>query len=938
MSSFYVRSDFFNTDSASVNPLASVFSDNQYLISESEAFNSPTYIKGVARNYIDNILLGANSDSFWSDSLGLGGNGAALDIGDIYLPASYKFAQSKCVSDNGGSGTAGGAGVAANVQLNTGNFIEKRSIGNLNSQNIGEEVMYEVYIYSYSAIVINKAYHKLLPSGDGSSATMLSLNMLDSDIDKVPVNTIYINYSSCKILNFKIVPSQEQGSFYYKNLILIEDKTLDYLENFSNKFYYDAGTQRYYLDDQLTECSIKVSDYFYPFVLLVTSDGWVSKSVFHGSISLQLEKINDTTVENISTEINYEYVNICDSSVSVAPNNTISCTSNAGEVSVNVNGVIKIFEDQQICPINGTAKTVIAVFSLKANEILTLYKNFASINTVKADIWGYNFRYIKYFDGTNYYSFKDNGSVASATVSYIDQILDLSKYFSIKEISGGELLSDSGTVVAITLRFRIYKVLETDADGTDYSLDVPVEVKIPRIVSIDEDTEAKQIIIKTDFATRLVYRFNQENDTSINVTDSADGTNQITTISSTGKIGTFFCKAFNFYYDFANIIRNQYATEEQSIELIRNITIPSFTLTVKIGGVAKTIYDENSNSYSFLTFTDLSQDQMLNYTVYSDYITEGGSYTFQLAYSLVNTKYSSMFLRLGNDPTLRPMVLNAGVSSVIISKSNLFKLLDKENRIILSFLADGEVPFDFPFTFLNTSASNPPVCNAFSLSRVQLDYPNASISFPLTYTYADEVEYSIIDQNDQQLYGPILIKEKFDDIEYYFTSGLPRQRSVQINNIKINNQVTSLRARATVRNIISAANPSKAESTQTSSNSYSVPSKIGEAEVALYSDDQLSTEIFEITKGEFFWAFLRLKDINGNVISVGSYSSYLNSNYKPEILLLESADSNRDLDGVISERVNEYIFKFKIENSTLFNDTDAVFQAKYQPIIDSEIQ
>jgi len=26
--------------------------------------------------------------------------------------------------------------------------------------------------------------------------------------------------------------------------------------------------------------------------------------------------------------------------------------------------------------------------------------------------------------------------------------------------------------------------------------------------------------------------------------------------------------------------------------------------------------------------------------------------------------------------------------------------------------------------------------------------------------YADEVEYSIIDQNDQQLYGPILIKEK----------------------------------------------------------------------------------------------------------------------------------------------------------------------------------
>ncbi len=62
-----------------------------------------------------------------------------------------------------------------------------------------------------------------------------------------------------------------------------------------------------------------------------------------------------------------------------------------------------------------------------------------------------------------------------------NQILDLSKYFSIKEISDGTVLSDSGTIIAITLRFRIFKVVETDADGTDYSLDIPVEIKIPSI-------------------------------------------------------------------------------------------------------------------------------------------------------------------------------------------------------------------------------------------------------------------------------------------------------------------------------------------------------------------------------------------------------------------------------------------------------------------------
>lgn len=933
MSSFYVRADFFYADNAFSDSYASIFSDNQYLTSPSEAFNSATYIEGIAGNYLDHIGVANNANLFWTDALGLDANGSSLDVSNLYLLAGYKPGQLKCVSDNGAAGSAGVGGTMSNVQLGPAKYVGSRLIANVDGL-----VSYEVSIYYYYALLINKAYHKLLPSGDGSSATMLSLNMSDVDINKVPTNNIYINYSFCKILNYKIVPTASPATFYYKNLILIENKTNDYLEDFSNKFYYDAGTQRYYLDDQLTECSIKVSDYFCPFILLVTSDGWVNKSVFHGPVSLQLEKTNDSTLEDISTEIAFEYVDVCNSSVNVAPNNTITCTSNAGEVSVNVNGVIKIFEDQQICPVNGTAKTVIGVFSLKANETLQLYKDFASVSTVKADIWGYNFRYIKYFNGTIYSAFKDNGSVASATVSYIDQVLDLSKYFSVKEISDGTTLSDSGTIVAITLRFRIFKVTETDADGTDYSLDIPVEVKTPRIISIDEDADAKQIIIKTDFATRLVYRFNEEAPVSITITDTADGTNQITTISSTGKIGTFFCKAFNFYYDFANVIRNQYATDEQSIELIRNITIPSFTLTVKIGGVTKTIYDENRNSSSSLTFTNLSQDQILNYTVYSDYITEGGAYTFQLAYSLANTKYSSMFLRIGGDPILRPLILNAGVSSTVISKSNLFRLLDKENRVVLSFLADGEVPFDFPFTFLNTSALNAPVCSSFPLSRVQLDYPIASISFNLSYTYADEVEYSIIDQNSSILYGPIVIKEKFDDIEYYFTSGLPKQRSIQINNIKVNNQITSLRASATVRNIISAANPSKAESTQISSNSYSIPSRIGEAEVVLYSDYPLSTEMSKIKKGEFFWAFLRLKDVDGNIISVGSYSSYLNSNYKPEIFLLESADSNRDLDGVISERVDEYTFKFKIQNNSLFNDTDAVFQAKYQPILDSEIQ
>ena len=925
MSSFYVRSDFFEAENLFSATFGSIFSDNQFLIVSSENFNNPLFIKNISYRYLQSLNIRNNGNILWQESLGLEQNGAAFDVFNLYLLCGYMSGQVNCVSQNS-------INILSNVELKTPFYLDKVTL-------LGDYAFpaYIVDIYEYrQSVIINKAYHKMLPSGDGSSSTMASINMTAEEINKVPTNNLYLNYSYCKIINFKITPYLNQEYFYYKNLIIIEDRKLDYLEDFSNKFYYDAGTQRYYLDSSLTECSLKMYDYFFPYLLLVSSDAWQSVSVFHGPAKLQLESQNDALLDDISSNINFNYINICESSTTVAGNNTISCTSNAGEVSINVNGIVKLFDDQQICPINGTAKTVIAVFSLKALELLSLYKDFSSVASVKADIWGYNFRYIKYYDGTNYYSFKDNGSVASSTVSYIDQTLDLSKYFSLKEISDGSTLSDSGTIVAITLRFKIYKVATTDADSTDYSLDVPVEIKIPEIVSVEEDIKAGQIIIKTNYATKLIYRFNDESSVTINITDSADGSNQETIISSSGKIGSFYCKAYNFYYNLEGVTRKQYITDEWSLELLRNISIPSFNLTVKIGGSLKTIYDYN-NSPITLNFTNLTQADPQNYKVYSDYITDNGSYTFQLAYSLSGSSYSSMFLRLGKDPAIHQLVLSGGTSSYTITKQNLFKLLDNQNQIKLSFLADGTTAFDFNFTFLNTSQNNSPVCSAFSLSRVQLDYPKASTSFSLSYTYADEIEYSVVDQNDGILSGPYLVKEKFADIEYYFTSGAVRQRTFQINKFSIPSNATTIRVKATVRNIISAtANPQKAESSQTSSTIYYIPLKIGNADVVLYSDYPLSTTLEKITKGKDFWAFLELKDEAGSVIPVGSYANYLAIGYKPQIFMLESADSNKDLDGVTSVRVDDYTFKFNIKDDDKFNDQSAVFQAQYQPIIDTE--
>lgn len=937
MSSFFIRAQFFYADTSFSDSYSSVFADNQYLTVSSENFNSPTFRRGVAYQYYQNINILNNTNFLFKESLGLDNNGATFDIKNLYLPCKYKLNQLKCIPVGGSSGVTGTSNPNSinsgidNVELNSAQFETR-----FTTFDASKDSEYITDVYSYKGVVINKAYHKMLPSGDGSSSTSLSINMTESDVDKVLTNNLYINYSNCIILNFKIKPfNGSENQFYYKNLILIENKDLDYIEDFSGNFYYDPSTQRYYLDDSLTECSIKMFEDSFPYLLVVSSDSWGSRSVFHGPVKFELETINDANLEDISETISYGYADICNISSTVAGNNTIACTSNAGEVSINVNGVIKVFEDQQICPIGGTAKTVIAVFSLKPSNTLVLYKDFSAVTSVKADIWGYNFRFIKYFDGTNYHSFKDYGSVATTTISYLDETLDLSKYFSLKEISDGLTLSDSGKIVALTLNFKIYKIATTDSDATDYSIDIPVEVLSPEI-SMSEDSVAKKIIIKTNYATKLIYRFNEEEPVTVNVTDTASGANQETIVDSTGKIGSFYCKAFNYYYDLAGAARGLYTTEEISIPLVRNINIPTFTLRVKIAGSTKTIYDENRNSSSSLDFVDLTPSQIGNYFVYSNYKTETGAFTFQVIYS----SYSSMFIKIGQNSNLYPLVMSAGSASYTLSKKDLFESLDINNQVTISFLADGEIPFDFPFTFLNTSPSDAPVCNAFSLSRVQLNYPTANISFDLSYTYADELEYSIIDQDNAVVYGPILVKERFRDIETYFINGTTRQRSIQINNIAINNQINTLRAVAKVRNIQSATNyEPKIEDIEISSNTYSIPLKIGSAEVILFSDSLLSVEITEIIKGQDFWAFLRIKDVDGNIVldPENNYPSYIAAGYKPEIFMLESADANKDLDGVISERVDDYTFKFNIRNDSVFNDANAVFQAKYQPIIDSEI-
>ena len=249
MSYFYLRADFF--EDANLNPL---FFSNQFIVVESENFNT-TFIKSLAQSYIDSLdLRGAGR----SGSNGVAGftvaqlddNGSTFDISNLYLSSRYKDVESKCL-DTGD--------IIANAQLRY-EFLYREAIFGDDSSGFNVEA------YMIDGTVVNKAYHKMLPSGDGSSATMVSINIIDEEIAKVPTNNMYINYSNCIVVNFKISPEGQPTIVYNTNLIIIEEKNSDYLEDFSNKFYYDPGTQRYYLNSSLIECSLNMYDYFFPYI------------------------------------------------------------------------------------------------------------------------------------------------------------------------------------------------------------------------------------------------------------------------------------------------------------------------------------------------------------------------------------------------------------------------------------------------------------------------------------------------------------------------------------------------------------------------------------------------------------------------------------------------------------------------------------------------
>ena len=104
--------------------------------------------------------------------------------------------------------------------------------------------------------------------------------------------------------------------------------------------------------------------------------------------------------------------------------------------------------------------------------------------------------------------------------------------------------------------------------------------------------------------------------------------------------------------------------------------------------------------------------------------------------------------------------------------------------------------------------------------------------------------------------------------------------------------------------------------------------------VEFYSDETRTTAITEFKKGdESYYIFLQLYDYFNRKISIDEYGAYLKSNPKTVFALIESNDSNTDLDKYVSiTSVNDYLYYFKVTTSSVFNDLNLSVEVTFFPI------
>lgn len=779
---------------------------------------------------------------------------------------------------------------------------------------------YKVGANEIAVIIINKFYCNFRD-------VFYAQNSIGDDIE-IKNDSIYINFSFAKLITSNV---SIYGGDLAIDFLVKSEKSYDYLEDFSGSLFYSNG--KYYVDQGFSEeANLRIRDEFFPFIVLNNDSQKI-----RGKIKTNLENLQDGDLINTGQDLdNDDYVNLEPKDPPNKNQNVIVCSvSSPGYADVVYQGSFNSFQDFQICGdqqvINGDP---IAIIRRDNQKKLVLYEDFTGLTSETVTIYANNFRYIKYVtlvsNTLTYSSFLDNSSIASSTVKFTNQALDLSKYYSLEEDADGNIIS-------ITFKFIVFKSSETESGALTYNLSIPVSINLPTITKGEYNFDNSQFIITTNYSSSIKYYFRDEieNIQTIAVTPTANGQNQTTAIPIDAFSKIVHINSFGFFYDFNNGTREIYKSEEFSKNLIFDAQIDSLSLEIKSGSplTAKSFYDSNGNEvldgsgFKKLTITPCYISSFDNYTMYIDYANNDELY-FYFTFTLA-VDSTSLYLQIGE--TSSKNLLTSG-QPVSIKKNSLFSAASPNGTVNLTLWLDNKNPFVIPFKFISYS-TNAPAINSVS-TPVIAGGSTATATFNFSYEYADLIKYSIIDQDGIDVYPEVTLPKKpYPDLYNLFFLGSTVSQSVTTDQFVIPSTSNSLKVRVFASNLNSSF---ELQTVSLDSSVRTIPKKLNKdnpATIKFYSSYP-SQEVSYINKDVEYYVFLQLNDADGNEILEADYPNYISVNPPPEFKAVESEDQELDLQGVSVTKINDYLYSFKISSFSSFNDSSFVIDITYSPIID----
>lgn len=784
-------------------------------------------------------------------------------------------------------------------------------------------------------VVINKYYYRF----DGVEGFTKTYNFDDSfDVNSDGLDkTLYIEYSYGKLLIMDRKDANGDSAGIFKGC-LQSPISYKYIEKFDNAIEIDSGY--FYKKNQLDEDSITpvfVENFFpFPFINTKTNERIKGNFVWEDENSIELTTIPFTAPDDLF---------VCADSQEPPPPTVfdlIKCSSNIGyenyvEVYQNASTPLLTLQDFQIC--GDPNATYIALILRKNNGVPSFFSDFTALTSESVKIYAYNFRYIKYTvkngQAESYEAFIDNGSVASTTTILDNQVLDLSKYLSLKD--------DNGLVVAITFKFLIYA--SSESENNFYFLDIPINVPLPSVSDVVTDTaNTLKRIIKTQYATHIQYYLGSDstNITTVAVTNiETDGSNQQTTITLPSNVQstTINIVAYNYFYQLDGETRTAYISDLFSAPIEVTPIISSLKIEVKIGGTAQTIYNGEGDNFATvgtsILITDCNQNSFVDpYRLFLNYTSDSDIY-FYFTYTLA-AGYSSLYFQIGEGFELVPLQTT---QPSIIKKSKLFERLDSEGKITLTLWLDKKIPFDFDFIIRNTSSNSPNVTVVSTPKIISQSLAKIKLSFSTSYQYCDLIRYTIKDNLDREILSAVsLAKENYQTLYSIFSAGTTVSKSVETSFFDVVNDPSSIKVLVQGFNLNSAS-PFAIQVDSMESSSVSFPKRLNiknPAEIIFY-EDELKTSIATLaSKNKEFYAFLQLYDFAGSEILEANYDQYISTAFEPKFKPVESQDKNTDLDDLVSvTRITDYFYKILIKSDSKFDDTAFVLDISYSPILEN---